>query len=76
MGRTSKSKIIARRWQHEEKGERAWRKIQDLPVDVAELMLTAPTFGGDGDVECATGGHGTADSRHDDHRDVLEWDVR
>lgn len=48
---------------------------EDLPVDVAELVLALPRFQGDGYVECSAGGDGAANARHGDDGDVFDLDV-
>lgn len=46
-----------------------------LPVDVAELVLAQTALQTNGNIECPTGRHGTPNTRHGDHRDVLDLNV-
>jgi len=46
-----------------------------LPIDVAELMFSLISFQGYRDIESPAGRDGTANSGHDDDRDLVESNV-
>lgn len=48
---------------------------QVLPVDVAELVLTQATLQADGNIERPTGRHSSSNTRHGNHRNVLQLDI-
>jgi len=46
-----------------------------LPVNVAELVLAETILQSDSDIERPAGRHGTSDTRHRDHGNVLHLNV-
>jgi hypothetical protein len=47
----------------------------DIPVDIAELMLSHSVLEGHGDIERTTRRYSSANTRHLDNRDILDLDI-